>query len=94
MNLTCHDKDVASSGIVQLSSVVALYLSPGPGLSLTHSLGLIDCYKIDVLPELVVCEGSIAKMVKTRKEPSAVFRVHEESLARALVVLFGYGEYL
>lgn len=87
MNLTCHDKDVASSGIVRC-------ISPGLGLSLTLSLGLIDCYKIDVLPELVVCEGAITKMVKTRKEPPAVFWVHEESLARALVVFFGDGEYL
>ena len=87
MNLTCHDKDVASSGIVQS-------VSPGPGLSLALSLARIDCYKIDVKPELVVCEGSITQMVKTRKEPSAVLWVHEESLARALVVFFGDGEYL
>ena len=68
--------------------------SPGPRLSLTLRPGLIDCYKIDVLPELVVCEGSITEMVKACKEPSAVLGVHEESLARALVVLFRDGEYL
>ena len=66
--------------------------SPGPRLSLTLRPGLIDCYKIDVLPELVVCEGPITEMVKTRKEPSAVLRVYEESLAWALVVLLRNGE--
>ena len=69
-------------------------ISPGLGLSLTLNLGLIDCYKIAVLPELVVCEGSITEMVKACKEPSAVLGVHEESLAGALVVLFRDGENL
>ena len=55
---------------------------------------LIDCYKIDVLPELVVREGPIAEMVKTSKEPSTVLRVYEESLSWTLVVLLGYREYL